>query len=273
MMHEGNENRRKRVNDNGSSSLGLVLGGIGLAAGTAWCLKSHTGKGSRLTRRSHSRLSSDSAFNLLPERQSGKTSHQRSWLIGALGAGLAGAVLGTAGHRTSNTNARRHSGDVRLASEVTINRSPEEVYQYWRNFQNLPRVMSFIERVEPQEGKIYHWVARGPVGPAIEWDAEVVDDDPGKLLAWRSLEGSELQTWGTVIFRPRQGNRGTELSVAFNFCPSGRASGAIARYLAGLENTVLDKNLRNLKAQLEAGEISSSRRFSTAGDTTKGGAT
>lgn len=230
--------RRKPSHLTETRSFGLILGAIGLAAGTAWCLRNHGGSGSYP----------------FTERRAGTSSHQRNWLLGALGAGLAGAAVGVARTNTGNMDARAHpgSGDVRLASHVTINRSPDEVYQYWRNFQNLPQVMSFIERVEPQEGKIYHWVARGPVGPTIEWDAEVVDDDPGKLLAWRSLEGSELQTWGTVIFRPRDAHRGTEVSVAFNFCPTARATGVVAGYLAGLENAVLDRNLKNLKAQLEA---------------------
>ena len=185
--------RRKPSHLTETRSFGLILGAIGLAAGTAWCLRNHGGSGSYP----------------FTERRAGTSSHQRNWLLGALGAGLAGAAVGVARTNTGNMDARAHpgSGDVRLASHV---------------------------------------------GPTIEWDAEVVDDDPGKLLAWRSLEGSELQTWGTVIFRPRDAHRGTEVSVAFNFCPTARATGVVAGYLAGLENAVLDRNLKNLKAQLEA---------------------
>ncbi|MCL7945386.1 SRPBCC family protein [Marinobacter sp. ATCH36] len=109
--------------------------------------------------------------------------------------------------------------DVKLESHTTINCSPETVYRFWKDFKNLPQVMSFLERVERQEGDVYHWVARGPAGPGVEWDAEVVDDQPNKLLAWRSLEGSEIQTWGTVLFNGRNDNRGTEVAVAFNFSP------------------------------------------------------
>lgn len=206
-MHEAQNRHRKSSGLNNSGSIGLMVGGIALIAGTAWYLSNHRGK------------KGNAEF--------------------------------------------RGSSDITLASHVTINRSPEEIYQYWRNFQNLPRVMSFIERVEPREGNIYHWVAKGPAGPTIEWDAELVDDDPGKLLAWRSIEGSDLQTWGTVVFSPREGDRGTEVTVTFNFYPPATLTGTIAKFMSGLENSILDRNLRSLKSQLEAGEIATSQRYRT----------
>lgn len=243
-MHEVQNRHRKSPGLNGSGSIGLLVGIIGLIAGTAWCVKNHVGNRSQPA----------------TGRQPSSGSHRLTLLLGAVGAGLAGVVVGAASNRLGNADARG-SSDITLTSQVTINRSPEEIYQYWRDFQNLPRIMSFIERVEPREGNIYHWVARGPAGPIIEWDAEVVDDDPGKLLAWRSIEGSDLQTWGTVVFSPREGNRGTEVSVTFNFCPPATLTGTLAKFMSGLENSILDHNLRNLKSQLETGEIATSRRY------------
>lgn len=196
---------------------------------------------------------------------SGQSSSANIGLL--LGATIAGFVVGTL-LNTPKRTASRGSSEITLSSHVTINRSPEEIYQFWRDFQNLPKVMSFIERIEPREGKITHWVARGPAGPAIEWDAEVVDDQPGKLLSWRSVEGSELQTWGTVAFSPRGGDRGTEVSVKFNFYPPGKISGTLARFMSGLENSVLDSNLKDLKSQLETGEVATSRRYKNGRDAT-----
>lgn len=189
-------------------------------------------------------------------RSSGLANSSNVGLV--LGAALAGAVAVTLIRKRRNSGTRG-SSDITLSSQVTINQSPEEIYRFWRNFQNLPRVMSFIERVEPGEGNISHWVAKGPAGPSLEWDAEVVDDQPGRLLAWRSIEGSDLQTWGTVVFRPRDSGRrsdgqSTEVSVKFHFCPSGAITHALASFLSGLENSILDSNLKDLKSQLEAGE-------------------
>lgn len=245
-MHEA-QNRSKKSSDlNGSGKTGLLLGTIGLIAGTAWCLTNHVGNRSQPDTKEHSSAGA----------------HKLGWWLPALGAGLAGVVVGASSNRLGKGDFRGAS-DITLTSHVTINRSPEDIYQYWRNFQNLPRVMSFIERVEPREGNIYHWVAKGPVGPTIEWDAEVVDDDPGELLAWRSIEGSDLHTWGTVVFSPREGDRGTEVAVTFHFCPPGPITGTLAKFMSGLENAILDKNLRKLKSQLETGEIATSRRYQT----------
>lgn len=229
-----------------SSGSGLMLGALALLGGATWYLKH------RSDQHTHSRR------HRLPApggSDHSSTSLGPSWLLGALGAGVAGTAVGASGlkqrHRTS---ARKRPGDVHLTGHVTIHRSPEEVYEFWRNFQNLPAVMSFIERVEPMEGNVTHWVARVPAGPAIEWDAEAVDDQPGRLLAWRSLEGSDLQTWGTVIFERSENNLSTDVSVSFNFSPPANRGGSVIQYIQGLENAILYRNLRDLKARLESGE-------------------
>lgn len=234
--------RQRPINQSRSTQAGLLLGLLGAAAGTAWCLRNHFGHRS-------TPLSRSSGHN------------DQGLLWGGLGAGLAGVILATVGRTPNRPETHGRPRDVRLSSHIIINRPPEEVYQFWKDFRNLPEVMSFIDRVEPQEGNLYHWVARGPAGPTIEWDSEVVDDDPGKLLAWRSVEGSDLQNWGTVLFTRRGDNRGTELSVAFNFTPPEHVTGSVARFLSGLENAALHQNLRNLKSRLETGEVPTSRRF------------
>ena len=246
VIYESQNRHRQSSNLNGSGRTGLLLGIIGLTAGTAWCLKNHVGNGSRP----------------ITKRYSSTESHRLNWLLAAVGTGLAGVVLASSANKLGKSYSRG-SSDITLESHVTINLSAEEIYKYWRDFQNLPRIMSFIERVEPLEGDIYHWVAKGPVGPSIEWDAKVVEDDPGKLLAWRSIEGSDLQTWGTVTFHPREGNRGTEVSVTFNFSPPGTITGTLAKFMSSLENSILNSNLKNLKSQLETGEIATSRRYRT----------
>lgn len=223
------------------SNSSLLLGSIGLLAGTAWCLKHHT------------RLLSSSD----------ESSGDSSWVLALLGAGLAGAAVGAA-VRNSEYSIGGEQSDVRLASQVIIDRPPEEVYHYWKDFRNLPQVMNFIEQVKPLEGNKSHWVAQVPLGPTIEWDSEVVDDDPGRLLSWRSLEGSELMNWGRVTFSPSGNGRGTELFVAFNFTPPENMTGTIARFLSDVENASLDQNLINLKSHLES-EKSAGRQMTDKG--------
>lgn len=239
MLHS----KSSKSHSNPVAATGVLLGATAVLSGLAWCFKDN--------RTSRQRISLDRP---LPSFRPGNGSrHANNWAVGALVAGVAGLLAGSITLRNRVPEARhRYGGDVRLASRIIVDRPPEEVYRYWRDFSNLPGPISFIEKVELQEGNVSHWVARGPVGPAIEWDAELVDDDPGKLLAWRSLEGSDLQTWGTVIFKAcNSNNSNTELTVAFNFCPPANATGALARYLSGLENKVLDQNLQKLKSHLE----------------------
>lgn len=233
--------------------IGLILSIVGLSAG-AWFYRNNTRSRTEQARRQARRQAGRVQGKL--QRQGQSSGVQTGMVIGAIGAGLAGALFGGSRvYQNRQLSGKSHSRDVRLQASVTIDRPPEEVYKFWRDFSNLPKVMSFIERVEPQEGNVYHWVAGGPAGPTIEWDAEVVDDQPGRLLAWRTLEGSDMESWGTVMFRRRDEGTRTHLSVAFNFCPSSSKAGAVAKYLASLENAVLEQNLRQLKAEMESGEI------------------
>src|SRR5690348_70331 len=84
----------------------------------------------------------------------------------------------------------------KVVSSITINRTPEELYRYWRNFNNLPRFMHNLESVELTGGDRSHWVARGPLGVRVEWDAEIITDRPNELIGWRSLPGSQVDTAG-----------------------------------------------------------------------------
>lgn len=209
-------------------------------------------------------------------RSTNKLSHTLSRNSGAAGGSLLGALLAAGGAfllfkivSNNRSTPKRLPGsqglsrDIHLSSSIVIDRTASDIYEFWRDLSHLPRVMGFLERVEQREGNISHWVARGPAGPALEWDSEIVEDVPGHRLSWRSLEGSEISTWGSVVFEPSADGRGTEVSVSLNFNPPGHSAGsAAAHFLKGLESSVLSKNLRNLKAYMEAGEIPTNKHIS-----------
>jgi len=146
---------------------------------------------------------------------------------------------------------------------VTINRSPEELYRFWRDYENLSRFMSDIESVTRTEaggasgiGEKSHWVARGPGGSRVEWDAEVVDDRPGELIAWHSIGDSSVDHVGEVRFVPEPGGRGTILAVSMNYDPPGGILGTAVAKLSGHEpNGQLKVDLRRLKQLMELGEL------------------
>jgi uncharacterized membrane protein len=144
----------------------------------------------------------------------------------------------------------------RVAATAVINRPPEEVYRYWRNFEYLPRFMEHLETVEVNDEKRSHWVARGPAGKRIEWDAELTEDRANELIAWRSLEGSSFQHAGSVQFRPQRGGRGTLIRVEIEYrAPAGTLGTALAKLSRRAPDQEMAESLRRLKQLMEAGEI------------------
>jgi uncharacterized membrane protein len=151
--------------------------------------------------------------------------------------------------------AQTERGKVPVNKSIVINASPEEVYTYWRDFENLPRFMRYLESVTVTGEGRSHWVAKAP-GGSVEWDAEVTEDLPNRSISWRSLEGSEVETSGTVRFDPAVGGRGTVVHVQLDYNPPGGAVGALFAKLFGEDpGAQMQIDLRRLKQVIELGEI------------------
>jgi uncharacterized membrane protein len=147
-------------------------------------------------------------------------------------------------------------GAIAVVNTITINRTPEEVYRFWRDFQNLPRFMSHLESVQMIDEKRSHWVAKAPAGMKVEWDAEIAKDVPNRLIAWRSLEGADVDNSGMVRFDRAPGGRGTEVRVEVVYSPPGGALGAgIAKLFGEAPEQQIKGDLRRLKQVLEVGEV------------------
>ena len=151
---------------------------------------------------------------------------------------------------------RTEGGGIPVNKSIIINASPEEVYGFWRDLPNLPRFMRHLESVTwTGEGRS-HWVARAPGGGSVEWDAEITEDRPNQLLAWRSVEGSEVENSGTVRFEQAAGGRGTVVRVELDYNPPGGAAGAlVAKFLGGDPDGQMQVDLRRLKQVIELGEV------------------
>jgi uncharacterized membrane protein len=148
------------------------------------------------------------------------------------------------------------TGPVHVEKSVTVNRPAEECYRFWRDFNNLGRFMQHLESVQAIDNKRSHWKAKAPLGASVEWDAEVTIDQPGKLLAWRSVEGSEVDNAGTVTFEPAPGGRGTIVRVDMQYSPPGGKAGMLLAKLFREEpSQQIDEDLRNFKRLIETGEI------------------
>lgn len=138
---------------------------------------------------------------------------------------------------------------------ITIAAPREPVYRYWRDFTHLPSFMRHLESVSVTDDRRSHWVARAPLGRHVEWDAEITDDRPSRLIAWRSLPGTIVPNHGEVRFADAPGNRGTEVIVHLAYQPPlGTAGAAFARLLLEEPTRQVNEDLRRLKAYLETGE-------------------
>lgn len=158
---------------------------------------------------------------------------------------------------TGNTASNVGGGKREVRHTVTIDRSPEELYRFWRDFENLPRFMDHLESVQTEvDGLRSHWRAKAPAGARVEWDAEVLEDVPNERIAWRSLPGAGIQNAGVVRFVPAAGGRGTEVHVELRYSPPGGALGAAVAKLFGEEPDVqVKEDLRRFKQVMETGEV------------------
>lgn len=182
---------------------------------------------------------------------------------GKLAAATA-AVAGVAaldvycGMRTSET-AESKTQPIQVNQSILINRPPEEVYRYWHNIENLPSFMDHIESVRATGEGRWHVKVKAPVGLKVELDAEVVDDQPDSVIAWRTAPGGRAQVSGTVRFDRAPGDRGTIVHMQLNLTPPGGAFGAtLGRLFAGGPQARVNRSLRALKQILEVGEVTRS---------------
>jgi uncharacterized membrane protein len=191
-----------------------------------------------------------------------------SWLpVVAVGAVTAYAITRRQGHRATGygtgviadreSDTRRQLGGragIHVEEAVTVNRPLSEVFRFWRNLENLPTFMKHLESVSEREEGITHWVARGPAGMRVEWDARIINEIDNKLIGWQSLEGSTISTAGSVNFRETP--RGTEVRVHLQYHPPAGRLGATVAWLFGEEpNLQVREDLRRFKQLIETGEI------------------
>jgi uncharacterized membrane protein len=145
---------------------------------------------------------------------------------------------------------------VRIEQSATVLKDPYELFTFWRNFRNLPRVMRHLHSVEVISDNRSHWVASAPFGKTVEWDAEIYTERENELIGWRSLAGSQVDTAGSVHFRKAPGNRGTEVRVNLKYDPpAGKVGAAVAALFGESANQQVQDDLRRFKQMMEAGEI------------------
>jgi uncharacterized membrane protein len=179
-------------------------------------------------------------------------------LLGLSRRSRSGVAVAAAGGLLSYAGAKvgARQRELIARSSILLNCTPEEAYQFWSNFENLPLFMRHLESVTRLDQNRSKWTAIGPMGKRIHWYAEIAFDRKGEVIAWRSLPDSEIYVDGIVKFRNAPANRGTIVTVVVVYQPPAGAIGhALSKLLGKDPSFMMRQDLRRLKALIEAGEI------------------
>lgn len=164
-------------------------------------------------------------------------------------------ALGVNTAEKENMTSVKASAGVKIEKSYTINAPVEQIYGFWRDFENLPRIMLHLESVTKIDEMRSHWKAKAPFGYTVEWDAEIISDIPNELISWRSVENADINNAGSVRFQPATGGRGTVVKVTLNYEPPAGKIGAALAWLTGEEpSNQIHEDLRRFKQLMETGE-------------------
>jgi uncharacterized membrane protein len=184
------------------------------------------------------------------------------WPVAAAGGGLLlrglvgdRGLLETLGLRTPGQESLPYGRGIKVRRSVTIDKPVNELYRFWRDFENLPRFIQHLESVQVIDERRSHWVLSAGAGMHIEWDAEITVDRENEIIGWRSI-GGMIDHAGSVRFEPAPGNRGTILRVQMQYNPpGGKLASALAKVFSREPDQILQEDLARLKQFMETGEV------------------
>jgi uncharacterized membrane protein len=170
--------------------------------------------------------------------------------------GITGLDLYAARRTAKQQHGKGRPGPLELHASTTVNRDPQEVYTFWRDFENLPSFMLHLKEVSANGDGRSRWVANAPVRRSVKWDDELTGDEPGRRISWKSLPGADIDNSGTVHFAPAPGHRGTEVRVDLHYdVPGGRLGRMVAKLFGEEPEQQVRDDLRRFKQVIETGDI------------------
>jgi uncharacterized membrane protein len=193
----------------------------------------------------------------------GATRRSPAWaLVAAVGAPLLyrsitgqwPAFLARLSQNDDTKTALSGAKGLHVRDAIRVEVPIEDVYRFWRRLENLPRFMSHLESVTEYADGQSRWVAAGPAGTEVVWDAEIINEVENQILAWRSLPGSDVVSAGSVNFDSVRGGRSTQVTVHLQYSPpAGRVGALVASLFGRAPAQTVREDLRRFKQLLEAG--------------------
>jgi uncharacterized membrane protein len=149
---------------------------------------------------------------------------------------------------------------VKVEESIIINRDPATLWRFWRKLENLGRFMQHLQRVEEIDARRSRWLAHGPMGYNFEWEAEIINEKENELIAWRSVDASEVDTAGSVHFRELPHGRGTEVRVSLKYdAHTAQLAAPLARLLGQSPRRQIHEDMRRFKQVMETGEVATTK--------------
>lgn len=196
-----------------------------------------------------------------------KTRGLTGLFLGGMGAAL--MYRGTAGHcpaysqlgiSTAEQDRSRASLDgrnsIKVEDSIFVAADQVTLFQFWRKLSNLPKVMTHLESVTETDSKRSHWVAKAPMGAKVAWDAEIINEKENELIAWRSLEGSEIPNAGSVRFTKDPSGAGVTIKISLMYHPPAGQIGAYVARLLGEEPSIqIAEDLQKFRTMAESGHM------------------
>jgi uncharacterized membrane protein len=197
------------------------------------------------------------------------------------GAGILGIALlyrGVSGHsylyqilgvNTANGNKQEEKGAADgvpvIERSITVEKPADELYRYWRDPRELSKILGKFGEVTAVDGNRMHWRMNVPFRRNMEWDTQIVEDHPGQVLRWETVEGASMPNQGMVRFNPAPGDWGTETKLYFRFEPPGGmlVKKAVKR-LNVVPRLLAERVLRRFKSLAETGEMPTLERNPSA---------
>ena len=169
---------------------------------------------------------------------------------------LVSGILAAAGGTALYASRKPRFAGMKFKKSILIDRPASELYDFWHDFENLPGITDLLETVEVLDVTRSRWTINAPGDIPVRWEAEITKDVRDEMIAWRSLEGSAIETAGYVKFEPATGDRGTVVRVAMEYnLPAGKLGAAIASLFGKRPGAHVEEMLRRFKQLMETGEI------------------
>ena len=145
---------------------------------------------------------------------------------------------------------------MHVMKAITVMRPVEEVYEFWLDFQNLPRFMGHLAAIVPDDHGRFRWKTKGVDGTNAEWDIELTERVANEMIAWQAVKGSDVANSAAVFFTRAPGDRGTEVRVDFTWEQNGGKVGSVFAKLFGEDPSIeIEKDLRRFKQIMETGDV------------------